>query len=60
MTKKQIIELRQDIEEGLKQGCWIFEITKNQKRFLEKNDGFDYTIAFEETEEKDTFTLYIF
>ena len=60
MTKRQAIELREDLERGLEKGIWIFEITASQKRFLEKNDGFDYTIAFEETDEKDAFTLYIF
>lgn len=60
MTKKQVIELREDIKEGLEKGIWIFEITKQQKRFLEKNDGFDYTIAFEEIPGEEAFTLYIF
>ena len=60
MTKKQAIELREDINEAIEKGIWIMEITGQQKRFLEKNDGFDLTIAFENTNEKDAFTLYIF
>ena len=60
MTKKQAIELREDINEAIEKGIWIMEITGQQKRFLEENNGFDLTIAFENTDEKDAFTLYIF
>ena len=59
MTKKQAIELREDINECLKKGIWMMEITGQQKRFLEENEGFDFTLAFGNTDEKDAFNLYI-
>lgn len=59
MSKYQVVELRKDIQEAIEKGIWIIEITTQQKRFLEKNDGFDLTIAFGNTDEKDAFNLYI-
>ena len=60
MTIKQAVELREDILEAIEKGVWVMEITGQQKRFLEENEGFDFTLAFGNTDEKDAFNLYIF